>query len=154
MRRGLAGELERVRRWRRCGAMLRSQDELLLAAAQEQVAVAPGMQIAGAAQGLAVDRAALLAQMMDKHERELIAALQEPELGQEPGHLVGRVLVNAVQPHQGIEDQEARAMVGEGGGEAGPVAVEIEPQTGTEDQAEFEPDESEAASRGNRLDAE
>ena len=44
------GEFERIGRRSGCGAMLGGQDELLLAAAQEQIAVTPGMQIAGAAQ--------------------------------------------------------------------------------------------------------
>ena len=52
---------------------------------------------------------------MDEDEGELIRTLQRPELAEERGHLTGRVLVDPVQAHERIEQEEPRAIAVEGG---------------------------------------
>jgi hypothetical protein len=44
------------------------------------------------------------------------------------GNFAAGVLVDAVQPYEGIEDQQAWLEVGNSVGEAAPIGVEIEPE--------------------------
>ena len=57
-------------------AVLDGHDDLLVAAPQVQVAVAPGMELRGAAQGLARSRGAALAGVVDQQDGGLEAALE------------------------------------------------------------------------------
>jgi hypothetical protein len=43
---------------------------------------------------------------MHQHHREVQLPLQRAEVGQQPGHFAGMVLVNRVKPHQRIQEQQ------------------------------------------------
>src|SRR5512143_910855 len=88
-----------------------------------------------------------------EHEAILEArdALLGAQAGEQGGHVRGRVLVDAMQAHQRIEDQQARSVMSERGGEARPVALEIEPQAGAQDEVEVEPEKPETAGGGDGL---
>jgi hypothetical protein len=88
--------------------VLDRQQQAFAVAAQVQVAVAPCVQLRRAAQGLAGAGVAALAGVVDERDGAAEAALQLAQVGEQRGDLGGGVLVDAVQPHEGVEDDEAR----------------------------------------------
>src|SRR6266568_4827466 len=101
MRRRVGRELEPAggRRGRR--AVLDAEDELAVAAAEIEVAIAPSVQVPRAAQRLAAR-------------------------AEDRGHLARRVFVDPVQAHERIEQEGPRAVAVEGGTQAGAIARGIE----------------------------
>ena len=53
-------------------------------------------------------------------------ALQLAQIGKEGGDLAAGVLVDAVEPYEGIENEQARLQLGNGLGQAAPIGLEIE----------------------------
>ena len=89
------------------GAMFGGEGQLGALAAQVEVGVAPAMEFAGTAQGLAGARGVgALAGVMDDDDGEVEAALQFAQEGKQSGDLGGVVLVEAVEADEGIEDEE------------------------------------------------
>ena len=89
------------------GTMLDGHQDLPVAASQVEVAVAPGMQLGRTTQGLARPRGAALASVVDEQDGGLEPALQVAQEAENGGDLGDRVLVDAVQADQGVEDHEA-----------------------------------------------
>jgi len=91
MRRRVGRELEPAggRRGRR--AVLDAEDELAVAAAEIEVAIAPSVQVPRAAQRLAARAAGpgVFAQVVDEDESEseLVRALERAQLAEDRGHL-------------------------------------------------------------------
>ena len=87
--------------------MLVGQHQPLPAAAEVEIGVAEGVDVAGAAKSLAGGDSprGVLAGVMHQHHREVQLPLQGAEVGQQPGHFAGVVLVDAVKSHQRIEQQ-------------------------------------------------
>ena len=70
----------------------------------EEVAVAPCMQVSRATQRLPI-MATILAQVVHEYDGECVAALERSEFSEEHRHFAGRVLIDAMQAHERIEDQ-------------------------------------------------
>src|SRR5438094_7156888 len=157
MRRRVGRELEPAggRRGRR--AVLDAEDELAVAAAEIEVAIAPSVQVPRAAQRLAVRAAGpgVFAQVVDEDESEseLVRALERAQLAEDRGHLARRVFVDPVQAHKRIEQEGPRAVAVEGGTQAGAIARGIETEGRRDDEAEVEIAEAEAAGGGDRREA-
>src|ERR1700674_2550135 len=67
------------------------------------------MELGGAAQGLAgADAAGALLGVVDDDHGDAVAALQFAQKGEQWRHLAAGVLINAMQAHEGIEDEQAR----------------------------------------------
>ena len=66
--------------------------------------------------------------MVDNEHGEPIPALQLAQIGEQRGDLAAGVLVDAVEAHEGIEDEQPRLQLGDGVGEAVPIGLEIETQ--------------------------
>lgn len=67
------------------------------------------MDVAGTTQSQSgsASTAGILARVMHQHDRQIELALQGAKVGQQPGHFTGMVLVDAMQPDQRIEQQQA-----------------------------------------------
>ena len=89
------------------GAMLDGHEDLPVSPAQVQIGVAPGVQLAASAQGLARPGGAALSRMVDQQHGGLEAALDVAQEAEDWGDLGDGVLVDAVQADQGVEDHEA-----------------------------------------------
>ena len=88
-------------------------------AAEVEVRVAPGVEFARAAQRLAgAHLAAALARVVHEHDGDVVAALELAQVREQRRDLAGEVLVDAVQAHEGIEDEQPRAELVDGGGQA------------------------------------
>lgn len=109
--------------------------------------ITPGVQVPRAAQRLAVRAAGagVFAQMVDEDEREAVLALERAELAEERGDFPGRVLIDPMQAHKRVEQEEARVIAVEGGAQPGAIARGIEAEGRCDDQAEVEVAEPEAA---------
>jgi hypothetical protein len=82
---------------RRRGAVFGREGQLGAAATQVKVGVAPTMQFAGTAQGLAWSRAVgVLAGMMYHQHGQMELPLQFPQEGEQAGDLRGVVFIDAV----------------------------------------------------------
>src|SRR5450755_4501388 len=93
--------------------MFDGQGERVGGAAQVEVGVAPGVEFGGAAQGLSGAQAAGgFLGVMDDEDRQRVAALEFTQVSQQGCDLAAGILVDAMQPYEGIEDQEARAKFG------------------------------------------
>ena len=99
--------------------MLGGQGQLGAFAAQVEIGVAPAMEFAGAAQGLAgTAGVGVLAGVMNQEDGQLELALEFAQVGEQRGDLGGVVLIDPVQADQGIEDQQAGLELLDGVGEA------------------------------------
>ena len=89
--------------------MLTGQHQALVDAAQVEVRVAEGMQVARTAQPLTGGHSAggVLARVMHQDHREVQLPLQQAEVGQQFGHFPGVVFIHAMQPDQRIQQQQA-----------------------------------------------
>ena len=130
--------------------VLDGEDEGVIAAAQVEVGVAPGVEVTRAAQALAGLRAggAVLAGVVDDDDGDVAFALQLAEVGEQRGDLAGVVLVDAVQPDERVEQEQSGREAADGLGEAVLVALGVEPQRGGGDDIERQSCEVEAATGG------
>lgn len=96
-------------RWRsrRCAVLVR-EHQAFLGSPQVEVRVAEGMEVTGAAQSLTGgdSRRGVFSAVMHQHDGEVELALKGAEVGQEPGHFAGVVLIDCVESHQGIEQKQ------------------------------------------------
>ena len=122
------------------GAMLGGEDDAVVAVAAEiEVGIAPGMELGGAAQGLAgADGAATLAGVVDDGDGNRVAALKIAQEGEHRRHFAAGVLIDAVQADERIEDEQPRLQGGDGLVETAAVGVEIEAQAGRGDHLDIE----------------
>ena len=91
--------------------MLDGKRELVAVAvaAQVEVAVAPGVELGGAAQGLAgADATGALPGVMDDEHGDAMPALQVAQIGEQRRDLAAVVFVDAMQPDERIEDEQPR----------------------------------------------
>src|SRR5262249_15022912 len=101
--------------------MLDAEREIVALAAQIEIAVTPGVELGGAAQRLpAAGLSGTFFGVVDDDNGKRITALQRSEVGEQRGHLAAGILIDAVQPHEGIEDEEPRPEVGNGLRQAAP----------------------------------
>ena len=69
-------QMERQRRWRRCGTMLDGESQAVGPAGEVEVGIAPGPEVAAAAQRLAGKGGAALAGMVDEEDGSVEGACQ------------------------------------------------------------------------------
>ena len=134
--------------------MLDGQRQLLVVATQVEVAVAPGVELGGAAQGLpgADARSALPGVVHDEHG-DAVPTLQLAQPGEQGRDLATGVLVDAVQPHEGIEDEQPGPQPVDGLGEVAPISVEVEAQRRRGDDLDIEIGEHNAGGGGDAVEA-
>ena len=95
---------------RRCrrGPVLAGEHQVFPGAPEVEVRVAEGMDVTGAAQPLTGGDSprGVLSRVMHQQDRQVELPLQRAKVRQQLGHFAGVVLVDAVQSHQGIEQQQ------------------------------------------------
>ena len=97
------------------------------------------MELRGAAQRLTgADAATTLLGVMDDEHGNVMPALQLAQVGEQRGDLAAGVLVDAVETHERIEDEQARLQSGDGLGEVAAVGIQIEPDGGGGDDLDVE----------------
>ena len=97
-------------------------------ASEVEITVAPGMQLGASAQGLSgAEVSATLSGVMDQNDSGLVATLQSAQVVEQRSDVSGDVLVNAVQAHEGVEQEQGWAQSTDGIVE--PVAIELEVDT-------------------------
>jgi hypothetical protein len=88
-------------------------------AAEVEIAIAKGMEVAGAAQAVARTGARWrLAGMVDEQDGAPRVPSEGAEAVEDGGHLGGRIFVRAVHADERIEDEEHGPAPGHGGGQA------------------------------------
>ena len=96
------------------GAVLDGQGEVIAIAAQVEVGVAPGVELGGAAQGLAGSHAAgAVLGVVDDDHGHAESSLQLAQIGEQRRYLAAGVLVDAMQAHEGIEHEQTRRELGD-----------------------------------------
>ena len=88
------------------GAMLDGHEDLPVPAAQVQIAVSPGVQLTASAKRLPRPGGAALSRVVDEQHRGGEAALDVAQEAEDGGDLGDGVLVDAVQAHERVEDDE------------------------------------------------
>jgi hypothetical protein len=81
---------------------------------------------------------------MDDEHGDGIASLQLAQVGEQRHDLADGVLVDAVQAHERIEDEQARLECGDGLLKAPAIRIEIEPDRGRGDDLDVEIGERDA----------
>ena len=100
-------ELERDMVLGGSGAMFGGQGQLGAFAAHVEIGVAPAVEFAGTAQGLAwAAGVGVFAGVMNQQDGQLKLALQFPEVGEQRGDLGGVVFIDPVQADQRVQDQQ------------------------------------------------
>jgi hypothetical protein len=80
----------------------------------------PGAHVAGAFAGV-----------VDEDDGEAVAALQVAQVSEQRGDFAADILVDAVQPDEGVEDEQPRFQAGDGLRQTRSIGFEVEAQTGT-----------------------
>jgi hypothetical protein len=70
--------------------------------------------------------------VVDDGDGGLVLALQEAQPAEQSGDFGGAIFIDAVEAHQGVEQDEGRSELGEGGVETGLVLSRVEAQAGGE----------------------
>jgi hypothetical protein len=139
-----------------CGAMLEGESEVLAAeagASEIRSVIVPCVEITRASQGLAEVGADGLAHVVHDDDGDIEAALQLAEVAEQGGDVSGAVFVEAVQSHERVEQQELRAQVLEGGGEASLIGRLVESDGRGGDDVQIERVEVEGAVKAEACDA-
>src|SRR5215813_8969665 len=127
--------------------MLDREGQGVSVAPQIEVAVAPGVELRGAAQRLTgTDVAGALLGVVDDEHGKRVAALQLAQIGEQRGDLAAGVLVDAVQAHERIENEKLRLQSGNGLLQGDAIGGKIEPECGGGDDLEIEITQAQAGS--------
>src|SRR5580704_18121176 len=102
-------KLERDGGHGRCSAVFDGEDELVVAAAAEvEVGVTPGMELGGAAQGLAgADAAGAFLGVVDDDHGDGVTALQFAKIGEQRRHFATGVFIDAMDADEGVDEEQA-----------------------------------------------
>jgi hypothetical protein len=115
------------------GAVFKGKEELFAVPAEEEVGIAPSPAVNGTAEGAAVLGAGdVFPGVVDEEDGGVEATLEVAEEGQEGSHFAGVVFVGGVEADKGVEEDEARAELFDGGFQAQAVgrAVQTEGRFG------------------------
>ena len=137
------------------GAMLDGQDDAIVTVAAEiEVRVAPGVEFRRSAQGLTgADGASALPGMMDDRDGDGMTTLQVTQEGEQRRDLAADILIDAVQTHERIEDEQPRLQPGDGLIETCAVGLEIEAQAGRGDHLDVEFGETDTGGGADAFEA-
>ena len=137
------------------GTMLDAQDDTIVTVPPEiEVGIAPGVELRRSAQGLTgADGAGALFGVMDEHHGDGVAPLQFAQEGKQRGDVATDILIDAMQAHERIEDEQARFQPGDGLVQTYAVSLEIEAQTGRRDHLHVERGETDAGRGADALEA-
>ncbi len=92
--------------WSWCAAVLDGEQELTALTAHVEQRIGPREEVARAAQALTWLRGrAILARVVDDHDGEVELALQLAQVAEQRGDLSGIVLVDAMQPYEGVKHE-------------------------------------------------
>lgn len=137
------------------GAVLGDEDDPVGAVAMGQVGgvVGPGVEIAGASEGLAEVGAAAFAHVVNEDDGDVVLSLELAQEAEQPRDVSAAVLVEAVKSHEGIEEEEPGLAAREGGAQTCLVGGEIEAQAGRGDHEQVERGERQTAVQTHTSDA-
>ena len=133
--------------------MLDGHQDLPVAASEVEVAVAPGVELGRSPERLPRPGGSALAGMVDQHHGAFEAALEVAQEAEDGGDLGDRVLVDAVQTDQWVEDQETWFDTLHGFHQALAVVAMVEAQDRDVDDGDVEGLEAGAGGTGDALEA-
>lgn len=132
---GTESEPERV--WGGCAAMLDGEQELALVASHVEQRVGPGEEVARAAQAVAgLPAGAVLAGVVHDEDGEIVGPGKLAQIAEQRRDLSGVVLVDAMKPHERIEDEQPRSILGNRVAQAPLIAFAIETERRSGDQVD------------------
>src|SRR4029077_3416409 len=121
-------------------------------ATEIKVRIAKGMQIGRSPEGLTTALVGgAFAGMMGDNDAGVELSLKRAQIGEQRSNLARDVLVDGVQPHQGVEAQQGGAQPGNGGTQSPRVVGAIEPEGRHADDVNVEGLEIDAGSCGDAL---
>src|SRR4051794_14659275 len=135
--------------------MLGGQDDAVVAIAAEiEVGIAPGVELRRSAQGLAgASGSGALSGVVDECHGCGVLTLEVAQKGEQGCDIAADILVDAMQAHERIEDQELRLERGDGFVETRAVGLEIEAQVGCGDDLDVEFGEAGAGGSADALES-
>jgi len=136
----IAGEGELQGLGGRGRTVLDREHERVSGASQVEIRVAPGVQIAGAAEALSglCAGGSILAGVVGDDDGEVEFTLERAQVGEEGGDIAGAVFVDAMEAHEGVEHEQSRPEPAHGVGESRLIALEIEAKLRRGDDVEGE----------------
>lgn len=147
-------EIERYVLGGAVGSVLDGEAQALALPSQVQVGVPPCMEFAGAAQGLpSTSVSCVLAGVMDEHDRAAVSTLQLSQESEQRCDRSRHVLIDPVQPHEGVENQERGLHLGDGGVQLPSVFLGIDTDRRRCDSPEIQLGEVEPVMRGDAVEA-
>ena len=137
------------------GTMLDAQDDTIVTVPPEiEVGIAPGVELRRSAQRLpGTDGARALFGMVDEHHGDGVAPLQFAQEGKQRRDVATDILIDAMQAHERIEDEQARFQPGDGLVQTYAVSLEIEAQAGRCDHLHVERGETDVGRGADAFEA-
>jgi len=132
-------ELEREIDLASCGAVLDREQEPFVVSSEVEIGVSPGVELGASPERLAgAQVGCAFFRVMDEDDGERVAALKLAEKGEQRGDLGGEVLVDAMEPDERIEDEQAGAEHLDGADEPLPIELGVDPERRLGDDVEIE----------------
>src|SRR5208337_3055922 len=108
-------------------AVFDGEDELLAETAQGEGRIDPGKEVTGPAQALASGGVAtVFACMVDDRDSEVVGALQLAQISKDGSYVTGLVLVDAMEPYEGVKEEQTRRFATHGLVKAALVVRKVE----------------------------
>jgi hypothetical protein len=127
-------------------AVFDGEDELLAETAQGEGRIDPGKEVTGPAQALASGGVAtVFACMVDDRDSEVVGALQLAQISKDGSYVTGLVLVDAMEPYEGVKEEQTRRFATHGLVKAALVVRKVEAYAGRGDDADGKHSETETA---------
>jgi len=116
------------------GAVFDGQADVCVCFLEIEVGVAPGVEVGGPPQCLSGDGSVALAGVVYQKHGQVEASLKGAQVGQERRDLGCGVLIESVEPDEGVEYKQSGPVFLEDSGQALPVAGDVEPELVCEDE--------------------
>lgn len=130
------------------------EDVPFAGATQVEVAVAPGVKLGAAPEGLScAEMSGALAGVVDEDDSSLVMALQAAQVVEQWSDLGGDIFVDAVKADERVEDEEGWTQYADSIVEALTVEFQVEAQRGSGDDLEIEIGESQLGSCADPLES-
>ena len=118
--------------------MLDGEAQLLTLVDEVAGRIGPGVQIGAAAQRQTGILPCALGHVVDEDDGDIMLTIELAQEAEQPGDVGGTVFVQAVEPHERIEQQQLGLQGGEGVVQGVSVLLQVEAQAGGGDDVEIE----------------
>lgn len=130
----LLGERQSEIRSRRCEAVLTAEEQGVSSSLEIEIGIAPGVKVGATSESLSWLVGSVFACVMHDSDGKAERARKLTQSGKDGGNLSGVVFVGALESDVGVEHEELRLVLFDGGAKPAEMFCSVEPESGLENQ--------------------